>query len=80
VSGEAMQREVARTVQAVIQTFTGMAPDIANAIAAKFQVPQRDALHLVRQVMNEKRGAAAQAARMAASQLPETVETEVEAA
>ena len=80
VEGEALTREVAKVCQALVNTFTGMAPDIANAIAAKFELPQRDVLHLVRQVMNEKRGAAAQAARQAAEALPETVEAEVEAA
>lgn len=80
IEGEELQRAVAKTAQDLINTFTGMAPDIANAIAAKFELPQRDVLHLVRQVMNEKRGAAAQAARQAAEALPETVDAEVEAA
>lgn len=80
VEGEALQRAVAKTAQDLVNTFMGMAPDIANAIAARFELPQRDVLHLVRQVMNDKRAAAAQAKRSEAETLPETVEAAVELA
>lgn len=72
------QREIARTAQKVVNTFAGMAPDIANAIAAKFGLPQRDVLHLVRQVMNDKRAAAAQLERNAAGEMPATIETAIQ--
>jgi len=71
---EDMQRAVASAAQKLVNTFTGMAPDIANAIAAKFGVPQRDVLHLVKQVISEKRAMAAQGERDTAEQMPETVE------
>lgn len=74
VPAEDMQRAVAGAAQKLVNTFTGMAPDIANAIAAKFGVPQRDVLHLVKQVINEKRAAASQLERGAAAQMPETIE------
>lgn len=77
VPAEDMQRAVAGATQRLVNTFTGMAPDIANAIAAKFGLPQRDVLHLVKQVVNDKRAAAAQAERAAGEQMPETVEAVV---
>jgi hypothetical protein len=75
VAGEELQRQVAKASQTVVNTFSGMAPDIANAIAAKFELPQRDVLHLVRQVMREKRLGAATALKTEAEAMPETVET-----
>jgi hypothetical protein len=41
-------------------------------------LPQRDVLHLLRQVRNEKKGAAAMIAKAEAETLSETVETIVE--
>jgi hypothetical protein len=75
VAGEELQRQVAKASQTVVNTFSGMAPDIANAIAAKFELPQRDVLHLVRQVMREKRLGAATALKTEAEAMPETAET-----
>jgi hypothetical protein len=74
VAGEELQRRVAKASQTVVNTFSGMAPDIANAIAAKFELPQRDVLHLVRHVMREKRLGAATALKTEAETMPETVE------
>jgi hypothetical protein len=80
VSGEDHKREVGKTAQTLVTTFMGMAPDIANAIAAKFSLQQRDVLFEVRRVMNEKRAQAAIALRLAAEDLPETAEAELEVA
>ena len=77
VPADDMQRALAASVQKLVNTFTGMAPDIANAIAAKFGVPQRDVLHLVKLVIGEKRVIAAQLERDAATAMPETVEAVV---
>lgn len=71
---EDFRREIGKVTQTLVNTFNGMAPDIANAFAAKFGVSQRDALHLVRQVMAENRAVAAEALREAGSVMPETVE------
>jgi hypothetical protein len=80
VLAEDMQRAIGKALSDQLAIFTGMAPDIANAIAAKFELPQRDVLHLVRQVMNEKRGVAAAKVRSAGAAMAETVETELGAA
>lgn len=71
---EDFRREIGKVSQTLVNTYNGMAPDIANAFAAKFGISQRDALHLVRQVMSEKRAVAAEALREAGSSMPETVE------
>lgn len=71
---EDFRREIGKVSQTLVNTFTGMAPDIANAVAAKFGVPARDVLHLVRQVMSEKRAEAASGQREAGATMPETVE------
>ncbi len=78
VEAEAIEREVGRAVQKAVSAFTGMAPDLANAIAAKFEVSQRDVLHLIRQVMNDKRAALAAQLKAEASGMPETREVVVE--
>lgn len=74
VVADELQRQIGRSAQQLVSTFMGMAPDIANAIAAKFELPQRDVLHLVRQVMNDKRAAAASALGKNAGEMPETTE------
>lgn len=78
VTVEDFRREVGKTAQTLVTTFMGMAPDIANAIAAEFKVPQRDVLLLVRRVMNAKRAQATTALRLAAEEQPEAVDAELE--
>lgn len=68
-----MQRAIGKALSDQLAIFTGMAPDIANAIAAKFELPQRDVLHLVRQVVSEKRAAAAAKIRATAATMPATM-------
>lgn len=72
---EDMQLAIGSALQKQGAVYTGMLVDFANAIAAKFGVPQRDALHLLRLVQTEKRTQAAQIERDAAMAMPETVET-----
>lgn len=75
VPGEELQRQVGKASQTVMNWAVGLAPDIANAIAAQFRLPQRDVLHLVRNVMRDRRAAIAQDLKLAAAEMPETVET-----
>lgn len=51
-----------------------MLADFASEIASKFGLVQRDVLHLLRHVRNEKKAAAAERARARAAELPATVE------
>jgi hypothetical protein len=75
VEADALVREVGRVSQTLVNTFMGMAPDIANAISAQFGVPQRDVVHTVRRVMSERRANIARAQNSEAEKLPESKET-----
>jgi len=78
VAVDDLRREAGRLAQDVMNVFLGMAPDIANAIAAKFNVSPRDALFEVRRVMAEKRADAATSRRDDAMAMPDTVDAEVD--
>lgn len=71
------RRAVAKRAQEIVNVFVGMVPDIANAIAEKFEVPARDVTHLVQRIMAERRAKAAQMVRSEAEAMPETLETVV---
>lgn len=62
-----------------MQLFEGAAADIASAVAAKFQVPQRDVLHLLRAEFRRVRERGAKEQGQRRDGLPETVETTIEA-
>ncbi|WP_420415113.1 hypothetical protein [Roseibium sp.] len=72
-----VQAQMARLLSKMIQTYEGSLPDIANAIAARFEVPGRDVLHLLRGEFRGVRERAAEQARREAEELPPTVETEI---
>lgn len=78
VTVEDFRAELGKAVSDIQAVFTGMAPDIANALAAKFGVPQRDLLMVVTQTMTERRRVAAAERRSAADAMPETVAREIE--
>lgn len=58
----------------MVNVFEGALTDFSQAIAARFEVPQRDVLHLLRGEFRKVRAAAAQTARRAGSELPATIE------
>lgn len=60
-------RKIAREVMAMAE---GALPEIANATAARFQLPARDVLHLMRTTFAICRASAAQAQSAAADTLP----------
>ena len=63
----AMLGQVAAGMQNV---FEGALADFATAVAAKFEVPQRDVLHLLRAEFRAVREKASKAARKAAEDMP----------
>lgn len=73
-----VRSQMVRLARQVDEINGAMLADFASAIAGKFGLPQRDVLHLLRQVRNEKKGAAATIAKAEAETLSETVETIVE--
>ncbi|RUW70517.1 hypothetical protein [Mesorhizobium sp. M2A.F.Ca.ET.067.02.1.1] len=78
VDAGTVRAEMAKLAQAVDDENAGMLADFATAIAAQFSIPQRDVLHLLRRIRNEKKAAAADRARRRAASLPERVEMIVE--
>lgn len=77
VSAEDMRAEMGRLAQAIEDENAGMLVDFATAIAGQFGLDQRDLLHLLRKVRNEKKAQAAERARTRATELPATAETEL---
>lgn len=74
VTTDDMRRELGKALQRQLNAFTGMVPDFANAISAQYGLPARDLVHLIRKVMNEKRGEAANAEASTAKSMPATIE------
>jgi hypothetical protein len=66
----------------MLNVFEGSLADFASALAAKFGIPQRDVLHLLKAEFRQVRARAAAAARKRAAQLDEIVahDPETEAA
>lgn len=74
VPADEMAAQVRKVARDTVELFTGMAPDIANAISAKYELPARDLQHLIVEVMSSKRAAAAKQIETAAAELPTTRE------
>ena len=62
-----------RSCAQMLNTFEGAIGDFASAIAAKFNLPARDVLHLMRTEFHKVRSTAALAARHEAEGLPKTL-------
>lgn len=71
--------EMARLAGSMLLTFEGSLASFADAIASEFKVPQRDVLHILRGEFRKVRATAAATAHAEAVELPETIETFVEA-
>lgn len=69
--------EMTKVAMAMMQEFEGEITDFATAIAARFSLPQRDVIHLLRQRHREYRASRSTAIEQSAAALPETVETQV---
>ena len=60
----------ARLASGMMNVFEGSLADLAQALAAKFEIPKRDVLHLLRAEFRRIRENGANAARRAAEDLP----------
>lgn len=78
VPADDVRAEMTRLARQVDDENAAMLADFASAIAGQFGVQQRDVLHLLRQVRNEKKAAAARRASAMVEEVPETVEVVVE--
>ena len=71
------RREVGKAIAQMISSTEGWCSELASAVAAKFSLPQRDVLHLVRNEYRSFRASLSTSARRQADTLPETVEEEL---
>ena len=67
-----------RVGETMMRTFEGALPDLATAIAAKFEVPQRDVVHLLKQEFRKVQEKASETARNQASSIEAFREEDVE--
>ena len=73
VEAEKVRGEIALAATDLLRAFEGSLPDFASAVAAKFHVPQRDALHLLRGEFRRLRDRVSASHAKAAAALPRTV-------
>ena len=64
-----------RVASEMIKIFEGALPDMASSLAAKFQISQREALHLLRDDFRKVREQLSAVHAAAARRVPEAVET-----
>jgi hypothetical protein len=74
VEADAMRREVGRVAGRIVSSIDGAVPDIADALAARFQLPQRDVAHALRTAWSAVRSRLADSTAEAAASLPATTE------
>jgi hypothetical protein len=66
--------ENVRVAAKLFEAFDGALADFASALAAKYQIPQRDSLHLLRSELRRVRDRVSTEFAMAAAAEPETIE------
>lgn len=79
VESDETRAAMTRVAAGMLVVFEGGLTDFATSIASEFKVPQRDVLHLLRRDFRRVREAAAKQARKEAAELPETIETTLQA-
>lgn len=78
MSADDARDQMARVAGMMLQIFEGALPDFSAAMAAKFDVPQRDVLHLLRAEFKKVRKTAAMKERARADETEKDVTTSVE--
>jgi hypothetical protein len=69
-----VRAQMTRLAQQIDEANGAMLADFAAAIAARFELPQRDVLHELRRVRTDKKAAEAERAKARAQSMPATVE------
>ncbi len=78
MSADDAREQMTRIAGMMLQIFEGALPDFAAAVAAQFDIPQRDALHLLRAEFKKVRKTAAMKERARADEVEKDVRTSVE--
>jgi len=71
------RQQMGRIATQIVTIFEGSAAEIANTIAATFNLPPRDVVHLLRGEFRKVRASAAKALRRGIDDVPSVVELEV---
>lgn len=71
-------KQFGRLGSQMVNTFEGWLGEAASKIAARFALPQRDVLHLMRAEFRSFRAGASASLRQQAGELPQTVEDDLE--
>ncbi len=71
-------RQMGQLAVQLLAVMEGSLSEIATAISAKFQIPQRDALHLMRNEFRKVRATSAKLFRDQAASMPATIEAELD--
>ena len=79
VSSQASAAQMGRLAASMLEIFEGSLADLAAALSGRFQIPQRDVLHLLRSEFRGIRSRAAVGMKEAALAAPATIEDEIEA-
>ena len=74
---ESVSRATAKMAVQLIAVFEGALPELASAIAAKHDIPQRDVLHLLRSEFRKVRETAALSFKRQAGEMPELAPFEI---
>lgn len=72
------RREMGKIASEMLKIFEGSLTDLATAIGARFEVPQRDVLHLMRTEFRAVRQRAAESLRRQADALPATIDDPID--
>lgn len=78
MSADDAREQMTRIAGMMVQIFEGALPDFAAAMAAQFDIPQRDILHLLRAEFKKVRKTAAMKERARADEVEKDVATSVE--
>jgi hypothetical protein len=78
MSADDAREQMTRVAGMMMQIFEGALTDFAAALASQFDVPQRDALHLLKNEFRNVRKTATMKQRALAEQTPKEVTTNVE--
>jgi hypothetical protein len=70
-------RQMGTLATKMMAIMDGSLPELATAVSARFEVPQRDVLHLLRSEFRKVRATAAKTFRDIATELPATVDAEL---
>ena len=77
ILAEHARKEIGKSIAQMLSSTDGWNAELASKISAKFGLPQRDVLHLIRSEFRDFRATLAAAMRQKAAEMPDQVEDEL---